>query len=149
LTARRIDWIDGQQNNGKTEEIPALDESTFRNYVKQDLAPFLEGTVSDETFTSTSRDGLASYENFCRLFVKPTRESKFRVAIDRSQRFERHEELLAKQFIDELAAVIALDAGDFQLDLRHRTKTGRSKPTLMSGGESRSSIHRETCFGEC
>jgi len=33
--------------------------------------------------------------------------------------------------------------------VRRRTTTGQSKLPLMIGGESRSSIHRETCFGVC
>ena len=94
-----------------------MDEATFRSRIEQDLAPLLEGTVSPDSIPSGTRDHLASYEHPCRLVVKPTMDANFRVAIERSQKFEPHEKLLAEQFIEELATVIALDAGDFQDDL--------------------------------
>ncbi len=112
-----------------------MDESTFRVLVERDLAPLLEGSVSAEKISSTPRDRLTSYKDPCSLLVKPSRESRFRVAIERSQSFEPHEKELAEHFIDEIAAIVKLNAGDFQGDLLQAIPR-RVVAKYLSGGNT-------------
>ncbi len=119
-----------------------MDEHTFRALVDRDLAPLLESVVSTDVIPSTTRDRLASYGHPCRLLVKPSRKSTFRVAIDRSQSFEAHEKKLAGQFIDELSAIVALRAGDFEGELLQGIPRRMVAKHLGAGSTLRNALER-------
>src|SRR5690606_35055386 len=65
-----------------------MDKNAFRSLVSQELAPLIEAKLSDEEEASTKREKLASFSGPCRLLVKPTRDSNYRLILERSQKFE-------------------------------------------------------------
>jgi hypothetical protein len=68
--------------------------------------------------SSTDAELLAAYRvNRNRLAVKPSRGAGYRLIIDRSQAFSNQEHDLTVQFMEELAAVVALDAGVYEQEL--------------------------------
>lgn len=94
-----------------------MDETRFRSILETELAPLLQGTVSDMTVPSTNREHLASYDGPCRLLVKPVRDAGYRVPIERSQAFTTQEQQLTSQFAAELSRVAAIPLSGFESEL--------------------------------
>ena len=94
-----------------------MDEGAFRQVVGENLVPMLQATLVPEAVPSTSAEALASYLAPTRLAIKPKRDAGYRVILTRSQPFTPRERTLAGEFISELAAVVAMEAGEYQLDL--------------------------------
>ena len=94
-----------------------MDQDTFRQIVGDNLVPMLQATLQPDAVESTNREALASYLDPTRLAVKPERGAGYRLVLTRSQGFTPRERTLAGHFIAELAAVVALNAGDYQPDL--------------------------------
>ena len=90
-----------------------MDEQSFRAMLQKELVPLLEGKISQEQLSSTSREGLVSYIRPSRIAVKPTIDSTYKVAIDRSQAFDPVEKSLAETFIGEFSAVLALNSDQY------------------------------------
>lgn len=94
-----------------------MDQESFLQVVDEYLVPMLQGTLAPGTVPSTPREGLTSYANLNQLKVKPTRDAGYRLVINRSPTFTDRERELAGQFISELAAVVKLNAGDYEPEL--------------------------------
>jgi hypothetical protein len=94
-----------------------LDKDAFRQVVSDNLVPMLQATLLADDVASTPRERLVAYLNPIRLAVKPTRDAGYRLVLARSQKFTSGEKRLAGHFIDELATVVAFDAGEYQSDL--------------------------------
>jgi hypothetical protein len=94
-----------------------MDQDDFRQVVGDNLVPMLQATLEPGAVPSTNREALASYADPSHLHVKPERDAGYRLVLTRSQPFTPWERTLAGQFIDELAAVVALAAAEYQPDL--------------------------------
>ena len=95
-----------------------MDQKHFQQVVADNLVPMLQATLQQKAVKSTKGEGLASYIGGPnRLAVKPERDAGYRLVLTRSQNFTQAEHRLARHFITELAAVAALQAGDYEPDL--------------------------------
>ncbi|MDO9556005.1 MAG: hypothetical protein Q7J82_00260 [Coriobacteriia bacterium] len=77
----------------------------------------LQATLEPGSVPSTNQEALASYVNLNRLEIKPKRDAGYRLVLSRIPTFTSRERELAGHFIDELAEVVALNAGGYQPDL--------------------------------
>lgn len=112
-----------------------MNQVEFRMVIADTLVPMLQGRLSDDVLSSTTRQQLASYVvNANRLAVKPAANSGYRLVISRSQVFTDLERQLAGQFMEELASAIAVDAGPFQPELI-RAVPRRVVATHLGGGD--------------
>jgi hypothetical protein len=109
-----------------------VDQDDFRQVVGDNLVPMLQATMLSAA-PSTNQESLASYVDPTRLAVKPKRDAGYPLVLTRSQSFTSRERTLAGQFIDELAGVVALDAGEYQPDLI-RAIPRRVVATHLDGG---------------
>lgn len=94
-----------------------MNQDEFRQVVNDYLVPMLQATLEPGSVPSTNREALASYVNLNRLEVKPRRDGGYRLILTRSPTFTSRERELAGAFIEELAAVVAMNAGTYQVDL--------------------------------
>jgi hypothetical protein len=94
-----------------------MDQDEFRQVVTDNLVPMLQATLLPGEVSSTAQEALVAYVDPTRLAVKPKRDAGYRLVLTRSQSFTPAERALAGHFIDELAAVVALEAGEYQPDL--------------------------------
>ena len=94
-----------------------MDQEQFHQVVDGNLVPMLQATLQAQAQTSTPQEALVAYVDPIHIGVKPTRDAGYRLILTRSQPFTPQERRLAGHFIQELAAVIALEAGAYQPDL--------------------------------
>lgn len=99
----------------------------------------LQATLEPGSVPSSNREALASYVNLNRLEVKPRRDADYRLVLTRSPTFTSRERELAGTFIQELAAVVALNAGTYQADLV-RAIPRRVIATHLGGGSALLSV---------
>lgn len=116
-----------------------MDQETFRRVMEEDLAPMLAGELKKDPLPSTARELTIAYEGPCRLLVKPTRDTAYRFAIDRSQSFSPQEKQLAEDFINQLEAIAKIDSGIYERDLLRALPT-RVIAHHMGSGEVLHSI---------
>jgi len=94
-----------------------VDQATFQTVVTDNLLPMIQGNLL-EIEPSTDAELLAAYRvNRNRLAVKPSKNAGYRIVIDRAQAFTNQEHDLTVQFMKELSAVVALDAGVYEQEL--------------------------------
>ena len=110
-----------------------MDQQEFRQVVSENLVPMLQATLESDAVPSTNQEALASYADPSHLQVKPQRDAGYRLVLTRSQSFTPQERDLAGQFVHELAAVVALEAGEYQADLV-RAITRRVVAKHLGGG---------------
>jgi hypothetical protein len=94
-----------------------MDQDEFRQVVSDNLVPMLQATLVPGDVPSTTQEALVAYLDPTRLAVKPKRDAGYRLVLTRSQSFTPGERTLAGHFVDELAEVVALEAGEYQPDL--------------------------------
>lgn len=94
-----------------------MEEADFRDIVATQLVPLLGAMLSDEVAQATPHEKSVSYATPCRLKLRPSSASTFKVFVDRSQPFSPVERRLAEHFIDELSSVSGFTDSGYMSDV--------------------------------